>query len=85
VGGVHDIAFALTVRDAATDAVLDGPRRLDIAIRASGNDAAIEINAAGCTQRAVIFEDLAEAIKREMTEQLVINDPRKQVFFGLFR
>ena len=85
VGGVHDIVFVMTVRDAVTGAVLEGPRRVEVAIRASGGDAAIAQDAAGRTQKVVIIEGLAEAIQRELSGTLVLNDPRKQVFFGLFR
>ena len=67
VGGVHDIVFVLTVLDLKTSVVLEGPRRVEIAIKASGNDKAIAEDAAGRTQRVVIVEGVAEAIRRELS------------------
>lgn len=66
VGGVHDVVFLLTVRDQGTGQVLEGPRRVEVAIRASGGDRAIAEDAAGNTQRAVIVAGLAEAIRRDL-------------------
>jgi hypothetical protein len=85
VGGVHDIVFLVTVVDAKSDAVLEGPRRVEIAIRASGNDAAIAEDAAGRTQRVVIVEGIAEAIRRQFTGPLSISSARKPGLFGGFR
>ena len=66
VGGVHDVVFVMTLLDAKTGSVLEAPRRIEIAIRASGNDKAIEQDEAGRTQRVVIVEGVAEAIRREL-------------------
>lgn len=66
VGGVHDVVFLLTVRDQGTGQVLEGPRRVEVAILASGGDKAIAEDAAGNTQRAVIVAGLAEAIRRDL-------------------
>ena len=67
IGGVHDIVFVLTVLDFKTNAILEGPRRVEVAIKASGNDKAIAEDAAGRTQRVVIVEGVAEAIRRELS------------------
>ena len=85
VGGVHDVVFLLTVSDARTGVVLEGPRRIEIAIRASGNDAAIAEDAAGRTQRVVIVEGIAEAIRRELSGPLDASTARKPGLFGVFR
>lgn len=85
VGGVHDIIVLLTVLDPETDAVLEAPRRVEVAIRASGNDAAIAEDAAGRTQRVVIVEGIAEAIRRELSGPLVLGRSGKRGLFGGFR
>jgi len=46
VGGVHDVVFLLTVRDPGTGQVLEGPRRVEVPIRASGGARAIAEDAA---------------------------------------
>ena len=68
VGGVHNLVFVLTVRNAASGAILDGPRRVEVAIRASGGGKALAEDAAGKTQRVVIVAGLAEAIRRELAQ-----------------
>lgn len=85
VGGVHDIVFLLTVRDQKTNAVLEGPRRVEVAIKASGNDTAIAEDAAGRTQRVVIVEGVTEAIRRELSGPLPSAVPVKRGLFGGFR
>lgn len=84
VGGVHDIVLSITVRDPATGRILEGPRRVEIAIRASGGDKAIEEDAAGNTQRVVIVAGLAEGIRRHLALVPVgIEAKRKGFFQGL--
>lgn len=67
VGGNHAIHFTLTVRDAATGTVLDGPRAIIADVKASGGAAAIAEDQAGRTQRVVVVERLAEVIRRELS------------------
>lgn len=84
VGGVHDIIVVLTVKDATTGQILEGPRRVEVAIRASGGRKAIAEDAAGNTQRAVIVAGLAEAIRRHLALVPVgIETKRKGLFRGL--
>lgn len=84
VGGVHDIIVVLTVKDPSTGQVLEGPRRFEIAIRASGGDRAIAEEAAGNTQRVVIVAGLAEAIRRQLAMVPVgIETKRKGLLGGL--
>ena len=69
VGGNHAIGFTLTVRDAATGAVLEGPRSIVADVKASGGSAAIAEDQAGRTQRVVVVERLAGVIRRELSGQ----------------
>ena len=75
VGGTHNMVFTLTVRDATTGAVIDGPRQVEANVRAAGGQAAIAEEQAGRTQRVVVVERLAEVIRRELsapaTEEMV--------------
>ena len=67
VGGVYAVHFVLTVRDAATGAVLDGPRTVLANIRASGGQRAVEEESRGLTQRVVLVHNLAHVAWRELT------------------
>ncbi|MFN4160089.1 MAG: DUF6778 family protein [Gemmobacter sp.] len=69
-GGVHSIRFDLTVRDAKTGAILDGPRFVIADVRASGGARAIAEDQAGRTQRVVIIENLSQIIRRELSRRL---------------
>ena len=71
VGGVHDTEFLLTVRDAATGEVLDGPRKVMADVRAAGGQRALEEEAAGITQRSVIEARIAAVIGQELSQRLV--------------
>lgn len=66
-GGVHAIHFDLTVKDAATGAVLEGPRLVKVDVPAWGGRRALEEERIGRTQRVVIVEGLAQAIRRELS------------------
>lgn len=70
VGGLHAIHFTLTVRDAATGAVLEGPRPIIADVKASGGAAALAEDQAGRTQRVVVVERIAEVIRRELSAQV---------------
>jgi hypothetical protein len=67
VGGVYSIRFDLTVRDAETGAVIEGPRFVIADAPAAGGRKAIEEEAAGRTQRVAIIENLAQVIRRELS------------------
>lgn len=83
VDGVHNIIFVLTLRDATTGAILEGPRRIEVSIRATGGDAAIAEDLAGRTQRVVIVEGLAKAIRRELSGPLsLVPSKRRGIFAG---
>ncbi|MBU9696331.1 hypothetical protein GU927_000590 [Rhodobacteraceae bacterium HSP-20] len=67
VGGTHNMVFDLTVRDAATGAVIDGPRRVAADAKAAGGQAAIAEEQAGRTQKVVVTEKLVETLRRELS------------------
>lgn len=67
VGGVHSMHFLLTVRDAATNEIIQ-PARLVVAdVKAAGGSRALAEDYAGRTQIVVVQERLAEAIRRELS------------------
>ena len=68
-GGVFNMEFDLTVRDAKTGAILDGPRFIEIDAKAAGGSAAIVEEQAGRTQRVVVIEALQAGIRREVSRQ----------------
>jgi hypothetical protein len=84
VGGVHDVVLVLTVLDAQTRTLVEGPRRVEIAIRAAGGNLAIAEDAAGRTQRVVIVEGVSEAIRRELTGAAPSSVPQRPKLFGGF-
>jgi hypothetical protein len=67
VGGFHSLHFILTVRDAATGTIIEGPRRVEADVKASGGARAIAEDEAGRTQRVVVVEALTRAILRELS------------------
>ena len=77
IGGVHEMRFLLTVRDAATGQVLDGPREVVADTKASGGATAIAEDQTGRTQRVVTVERLSEVIRRELSakasEEMIVS------------
>ncbi|MGV8952875.1 MAG: DUF6778 family protein [Cypionkella sp.] len=74
VGGVHDLRFILTLRDAETGEVLQGPRLVNADTHAAGGARAIAEDAAGRTQKVVVTERLAEVIARELATPVAAPD-----------
>ena len=70
VGGMHTLHFILTVRDAATGEILDGPRPVVADVKGSGGTRAMEEEAAGITQKVVIEDRLAQVIRDELSAPL---------------
>jgi hypothetical protein len=68
-GGVYSIKFDLTIRDAATGTILDGPREVISDIPAAGGLQALAEEARGRTQRVVIVEGLARNIREAFLAQ----------------
>ncbi len=68
-GGVHSVRFNLTVRDAQTGAILEGPRYVIADVKASGGRKALAEEQAGRSQRVVIIENLSQVIRRELSKR----------------
>ena len=66
IGGMHSLHFELTIRDAATGRVLDGPRLVNADVKASGGAKAIAEDYAGRTQRVVVVDRLAQVLHDEL-------------------
>jgi len=66
-GGMFTMHFVLTLRDAATGAIIDGPRPIVADARGAGGERAIQEEAQGLTQRIVIEQRLAQVIREELT------------------
>jgi hypothetical protein len=67
VGGTHALHFTLTLRDAATGAVIEGPRAIIADVKAAGGSIAVAEEAQGLTQRVVVVNRLAEVLQYELT------------------
>ena len=67
VGGTHNMEFNLTVRDAATGAIIDGPRFVEADAKAAGGRAALAEEQAGRTQKVVVTEKLVQTLRRELS------------------
>jgi hypothetical protein len=67
VGGVHSITYTLTVRDALSGEVLDGPREVTADARAVGGARALAEEAAGRTMKVVIMERLVASFREELS------------------
>lgn len=72
VGGVHNVVFVMTVRDAATGEVIDGPRQVVADAKASGGARAIAEDEAGRTQKVVIVGMVSAAVRRELSAPVVL-------------
>ena len=66
-GGVHNINFVLTLRDAKTGAILGEPRQVRADLDAFGGQQALRAEARGLTQKVRITNHLAEVIRQELT------------------
>ncbi len=72
VGGVHSLHFMMTVRDATTGAVLQGPRLIVADVKGAGGSRAVVEEQAGRTQKVVVTERLAEVIRRELSAPVTV-------------
>ncbi len=68
VGGVHSIAFILTLRDPKTGQALTAPRRIKADLNAYGGQAAISADQRGQTQKVRITDHLARVIRAELSD-----------------
>lgn len=74
-GGVHSIRFLLTVKDAATGAVIDGPRMVNADFKAWGGQRALEAEAQGVTDKVRITSHLKSVILRELSAPVTMPAP----------
>lgn len=72
VGGVHSVNYTLTVRDALTNAVLDGPRVVIADVQAVGGVRALAEDAAGRTMKVVITERMVQSLQAELTRPVTV-------------
>lgn len=72
IGGSYSMRFLLTVRDAATGAIIDGPRPVNADTHAAGGDLALAEEAQGLTQKVVVTQRLAEVIAAELTRPVAV-------------
>ncbi|MEO5616118.1 MAG: DUF6778 family protein, partial [Cypionkella sp.] len=72
VGGVHSLHFMMTVRDAATGAVLQGPRLIVADVKGAGGNRAVAEEQAGRTQKVVVTERLTEVLRRELSAPVAV-------------
>lgn len=73
VGGVYSLRFNLTVRDADTGQIIDGPRVVVADTKASGGAQALREEQMGLTQRVVVVNRLAQVLRRELS--VPVTDP----------
>lgn len=72
LGGVHSMRFMLTVRDATSGVILQGPRVVVADVKASGGAKAIAEEEAGLTQKVVVTNRLTEVIRRELSAPVAV-------------
>lgn len=77
VGGTHSMHFTLTLRDAATGALIEGPRSIIADVKAAGGSAAVAEEAQGLTQRVVVVNRLTDALAHELTHHQPLATPRQ--------
>lgn len=76
VGGVHNINFELTLRDAESGDVLAAPRVVRADLDAFGGQQALRAEARGLTQKVRITNHLAEVIRQELTRAEGFENPQ---------
>jgi len=75
-GGVHNINFTMTLRNAETGALLGDPRRVRADLEAFGGQKALAAEARGETQKVRIVAHLAEVIRQELTTVEGFKNPK---------
>lgn len=68
VGGSYGVKFSLTVRDAQTGALIDGPRVVKAGHPASGGQKAIDEEARGLTEKVVVTQFLDDLLRAELAK-----------------
>ncbi|MFC3179818.1 DUF6778 family protein [Cypionkella sinensis] len=72
IGGVHSMHFMMTVRDATSGAILQGPRLVVADVKGAGGNRAVAEEQAGRTQKVVVTERLTEVIRRELSAPVAV-------------
>lgn len=67
VGGVYNIVFQMTVRDARTGTVIEPARRIVANLDAPGGNRAVELEQSGQTQKVRVTDFLTQVLQRELT------------------
>ncbi len=70
VGGTHDMVYMLTVRDAVSGAVLDGPRKVVADVKAAGGSRAVAEEQMGRTQTVVVTERLVQSLRHALSREV---------------
>lgn len=83
LGGTYSTHFILTLRDANTGEIIDGPRMVIDDTKASGGDVALQEEARGLTQKVVLTQALADRINLELRRPAVVSAPKAGLFAGL--
>lgn len=65
-GGVHDIRFLLTVRDANSGEVIEPQRRVAVALDAPGGNESVRLDAIGQNQRVRVVDFLTSVLRDEL-------------------
>lgn len=81
IGGSHSLQFILTVRDAATGEIIDGPRKVHGDTKGAGGSLAVAEENAGLTQRIVVVTRLSEVLHYELSHPVGI-DPASETFLA---
>lgn len=67
VGGVYNIIFLMTVRDAASGAVIEPTRRVVANLDAPGGSTAVDLEQSGQTQKVRVVDFLTQVLRRELS------------------
>ena len=67
IGGVYNIIFMMTVRDARTGAVIEPPRRIVADLPAPGGSAARDLEARGRTEKVEVTDFLTATLRNELS------------------
>ncbi len=66
VGGIHSIRFVITVFDARTGDLIEGPRFVAADLEAFGGEVALRAERAGQTQRVRVTDHLSRVIQQQL-------------------
>jgi hypothetical protein len=66
VGGVYNIVFRMTVRDAASGAIIEGPRVVEANLAAPGGQAAVALDQAGQTEKVRVTDFLTNVLLQQL-------------------